>query len=307
MMNRGVMELTGKATTADAWDSLVPYKSGEVVLIKFNFNNSDAESLNNRINPLPETANAIIAGLTLIGIPGNRIWIADPSRVISARFRNGILNPDIQFYGQPAWDGDPNYHPTDYVRPNSPAASIATCPAGEKILPAQVFVDAHHLINVPMFKGSIDTVTLALKNHYGSVLFENYDRWGMHDYFFPDVNISGSNLEVTNILADINNNPHIKDKTRLVIGEGFFGNAYIHWQETKTWSIFNNGDPNMLFLSVNPVAISSVMADYIHAERGQLGHHEQLHAAAHLGLGVHEHWDSFNTKRYPTIQYIQIG
>lgn len=31
-----------------------------------------------------------------------------------------------------------------------------------------------------------------------------------------------------------------------------------------------------------------------------------LHAAAHLGLGVHEHWDNFENKQYTAIDYVEI-
>jgi hypothetical protein len=124
----------------------------------------------------------------------------------------------------------------------------------------------------------------------------------MHAYFNQWGNTGGCDLETENILADINDNPHIRDKTRLVIGDGLFGNPYVNWDSVERWDIFNNDDPNILFFSTDPVAISSVMMDYIVAERGNQDH-EHLHAAASLGLGVHEHWDSFENKHYSAIDY----
>jgi hypothetical protein len=311
MVAQGVMALTGETNTVSAWNALIPYQPGESVLIKFNFNNcehcgtgSGNTGNDHNIDPLAETANAIIDGLTSIGVPGDRIWITDPSRTVSDRFRNGVINPNIQYYGALACI-DPNYHMVNYVDPSSPDASTATCPAGERILPAQVFVDADHLINIPILKSHGSYVTLALKNHYGSVLFENYDLYGMHSFFDQGGNILGCDLNITNILADINNNPHIRDKTRLIIGEGLYGNAYTNWQDTERWNIFGNDDPNILFLSTDPVAISSVMTDYIMAERGWQDHY-QLHAAANLNLGVHDHWDSFQMKQYSLIDYINM-
>ena len=47
------------------------------------------------------------------------------------------------------------------------------------------------------------------------------------------------------------------------------------------------------------------MTDYIMEERGWQ-EHTMLHAAAHLGLGVHEHWDNFENKQYTAINYIEI-
>ncbi len=127
----------------------------------------------------------------------------------------------------------------------------------------------------------------------------------MHAFFNQGGNSAGCDLNNTNILADINNNPHIRDKTRLIVGEGLYGNAHTNWQDTERWSIFGNDDPNILFFSTDPVAISSVMTDYIMAERGWQDH-QQLHAADNLNLGVHDHWDSFRTKRYSLIDYINI-
>lgn len=305
MVAQGVKALTGKTNTLDAWNDLIPYQTGESVLLKFNFNNSLCTTGgDNNIDPIAETANAIVDGLVSIGVPGNKIWMTDPSRRVSDRFRSGIINPEIQYYSYYGCTG-PNYHTVDYVDPDSPAASIATCPAGEKILPSQVFVEADHLINVPILKSHGSYVTLALKNHYGSVLFENHSLSSMHDYFNEGRNSAGCNLNTTNILADINNNPHIRDKTRLVIGDGLFGNAHRNWGNTERWNIFGDDDPNILFFSKDPVAISSVMTDYIMAERGWQDH-QQLHAGAYIGLGVHDHWDNDATKNYSLIDYVHI-
>jgi uncharacterized protein (DUF362 family) len=303
MVEKGVMELTGTTTIAEAWNGLIPYSEGENVLIKFNFNNSRKCSIaENAIDPIPETANAIIEGLTRIGIPGSSIWITDPSRRVTQRFREGIHNPDIQYYSSGDCPDDPNYHVVPFVAADSTAASMATNPSGEKILPSQIFVDADHLINIPILKSHGSYVTLALKNHYGSIAFENYNLSTMHQ-FFNQGNYAGPlDLNEKNILADINNNPHIKEKTRLVLGDGIFGNPHNHWQGPERWTIFGNDDPSILFFSTDPVAVSSIMTDYIMEERGWQDH-QQLHAAQHIGIGVHEHWDNFSNKHYASIDY----
>jgi hypothetical protein len=197
MVGLGVMALTGNTNVADAWRDLIPYQYGESVLIKFNFNNSNGcySGYNNEINPIAETANAIIDGLMSIDIPPDKIWITDPSRHIFDRFRNGIANTSIQYFSSLPWacDGS-NYHSVTYVDPSSSAVSLASCPEGEKILPAQVFVDADHLINVPILKSHGAYITLALKNHYGSVLYENHSRSSMHYYFNQGHNAYGCDL-----------------------------------------------------------------------------------------------------------------
>jgi hypothetical protein len=293
--------LTERTNTVDAWNDLIPYQPGEEVVIKLNFNNAGCSGYNNKIDGYPEPVNAVIDGLTSIGVPPGNIWIGDPSRILPARFTVRITNPDVQYYA--VWYcGDPNYHPVEYVDSDSPDTSVAQCPAGEKIRPSTVFVDAEHLINIPLLKSHGSYVTLALKNHYGSVIYRDNTLNSMHAYFNQWGNTGGCDLETENILADINNNPHIRDKTRLVIGDGLFGNPYTEGSSVERWDIFNNDDPNILFFSADPVAISSVMTDYIVAERGNQDH-EHLHAAASLGLGVHEHWDSFENKHYSAIDY----
>jgi hypothetical protein len=303
MMALGIKALTGRTNLVDAWNDLIPYQLGEQVVLKINFNNSGCTDYDNDIDGYAETVNAVIDGLTSIGVPAADIWVTDPSRRVPERFRNRITNPNVQYFSY--WScGGPNYHAVDYVGSESPDASVAQCPAGEKVMPSQVFVDAEHLINIPQLKSHGHYVTLALKNHYGSVIYRDNDRSSMHAYFYPG---TPCDLQTENILADINDNPHIRDKTRLVIGEGLFGNPFTNWQGVERWVIFGNDDPNILFFSVDPVAISSVMTDYIIAERqitrGDSQDHDQLHAAAGLGLGVHDHWDSFETKHYSAIDY----
>ena len=302
MVSRGIKALTGKDNLVAAWKSIIPYRTGDDIAIKLNFNNSSCDDYDNDIDGYPETVNAIIDGLTSIGVPPTKIWVTDPSRRVPKRFRDRIKASGVQFVSRYGCKGAANYHAVDYVASDSADASDALCPAGERIRPSQVFVDAEHLINIPQLKSHGRYVTLALKNHYGSVIYRDNDRSSMHAYFNEGGNKAGCDLERENILACINNNPHIRDKTRLVIGDGLYGNAHTNWKSVRRWAIFNNDDSNILFFSGDPVAISSVMTDYIVAERGRQDH-EHLHAAAGMGLGVHEHWDSFESKRYKAIDY----
>jgi hypothetical protein len=220
------------------------------------------------------------------------------------RFIYRIENPDVKFYSRDEGCIGREIR-VNYVDSNSPNASTAQCPAGEKIRPAQVFVDAEHLINIPLLKSHTSYPTLALKNHYGSVIYRDNTLESMHAYFEQWGNSGGCNPETENILADINNNPHIRDKTRLVIGDGLFGNPYNNWSSVEKWDIFGNDDPNILFFGADPVAVESVMMEYIVAERGNQDH-GYLHAAANLGLGVHDHWDNFENKHYSAIDYQEI-
>jgi hypothetical protein len=315
MVQRGVMILTGKTNLKDAWQELIPYQQGEVVAIKVNFNNcwncngADANEMNN----LAETINAVIDGLLSINVTAEKIWITDPSRTIGDRFRNMIITDGIQYYsaqtGSP-YCNDPNYFPTDYVAIDSVDTSPISNPSDEQVRPSQVFVDADHLINIPLMKGhGAGWHTLGLKNHYGSVLFKSHSRSEMHDYAEP----WGSYYDPDrHPIGDINNNPHIRDKTRLILGDSLYGHPQNHYSTPIKWKTFNDDSPNMLFFGVDPIAVESVMLDWMNEESVQQGdtakiYHDELHYSDEvLSLGIHEHWDSFGNRQYSTIDYLEI-
>ena len=52
------------------------------------------------------------------------------------------------------------------------------------------------------------------------------------------------------------------------------------------------------------------MSDYINEEQertiSRTVIHPSLHSGALLGLGVHDHWDSFETKSYALIDYLHV-
>lgn len=320
MMDRGVMQLTGTSTRQDAWNAIIPtYQTGDDIAIKLNFNNawSCGGADDNEMDGYSETVNAVILGLKSINVPEDNIWFYDAmSRAVPNRFINRIIDkyPNVRFYGATG-TGPCNgrYFTTSFVSPTSSYVSSFTCPYGnlpsDVIRPAQVLVDAEHLINIPLFKSHGSYVTLALKNHYGSVTYNLNTRQTMHDYFNEGGNDYNCPLDTQNVLADINNNPQIRDKTRLIIGDGLYGNQFCNWCNPGPvrWpNMFSNDDPNILFFSVDPVAISSVMTDYIVAERGSQDH-QQLHAASTTyNLGVHEHWNNPTNKQYTSIDYQQI-
>jgi uncharacterized protein (DUF362 family) len=310
MVAAGIKALTGKKDSADGWAQLVPHQTGQAVAIKVNFNNSWSCSSSNIMDAYPETVNAVIDGLMSIGIPANRIWIAEPSRVFPNRFIDQIRQPEVQFFSVfPSCS--PKISATDYVSENSNDASSTTYPTGNYIRPAQVFVDADHLINIALVKGHDGAgVTLSLKNHFGSITFAGSDpdqaRQQMHSWLYPGANPDPNKT----ILGDINNNPHIRGKTRLVIGDGLFGNPFDNTSEPVRWRIFDNKDPNILFFATDPVALDSVICDYINEERSQNGYSKATtgylsHANA-MGLGIHDHWLSYETKLYSLIDYLPI-
>jgi uncharacterized protein (DUF362 family) len=313
MVNRGVMDLTGETNAQSAWAKLLPYQQGEAVAIKLNFNNSGGSwTADPYMNPYAEVVNAVIDGLISIGVPPEKIWLTDPSRAISNAFRSRITNKQVLFYthitsGSPGESQRVYY--TDYVSDASVYSTVSVCP--ERINPASVFVNAAHIINVPQLKGHGGaSVTLGLKNHFGSVSLTG-DALGSdptHKYFY----IGGSNYggAAVNLLADINNNPIFRDKTRLIIGDGLMGHPTVNYSNPVVWSSFNNGPPEILFFGCDPVAVDSVMFDYLQREcrvKGQAARNDDILVnASNLGLGVFEHWVGDSDRRYSTIDYKAI-
>jgi hypothetical protein len=165
---------------------------------------------------------------------------------------------------------------------------------------ADVVVNSQHLINIPIMKEHCTGITGTFKNHFGSV---NEPIADLHTTMQASEN---------NPLVDIYLNPHIGNKTRLIVGDGLFGMSLTDGAcgsgAPHRWSTFNNLAPNSLFLSIDPVAIDSVMLDYILAERdahGLWSHpHDHLHCAHSSGLGIHEHRDEQG--EYDEIDFVDI-
>ena len=316
MVQRGVMELTGQATPLAAWQMLIPYQTGDAVAIKMNFNNVPNCDFteNANMNAYAAVANAVIQGLESIGVPPGKIWITDPSRPINDGFRAGISDANVAYYTKctAAEIGSRhNVFTTGYISETSPDATLFNPAYGltdpyRYVLPAQVFEDAAHIINIPQLKGhgsppDVGGVTLGVKNHFGSVSLtsdaEGDSPLHSNSYFFQ-------------MMGDINANPVFYNKTRLVIGDGIMGNPTINWQDPVLWSTFGNEPPALFFFGVDPIAVDSVMFDYIQREcaaTSQPARDDKVESyAASLGLGVLEHWDNGTDRQYQIIDYHEI-
>jgi hypothetical protein len=262
MLDRGVRELSGRSTSQSAWQMIMAgYKPGEKVAIKVNNNNADDADWG-YLNTEPQIINAVISGLTSIGVPENDISVYDVTRNVIVRQRDGVLNthPDVNFVdsNNVIWDSTP-----------------ITGPFGEVRLPT-VLTQAQHLINVHLMKmHTMATITGAMKNHFGSTS-------------------SPSSLHISMIdsLSVLNGNAHIKDKTRLIINEALFGSTSQSSkpEEFSNLELFPERSPNSIFLAFDPVAMDSVMYDYFYYDRdGNIEADTFLHVAADNGLGLHEH------------------
>ncbi len=281
MVKRGLMELTGRNAQADAWKALIPsYVSGERVAIKVNFNNaSSVADSDNQIDASIEPVNAVIAGLTEIGVASSDIWIYDAVRAIPARFAAGCDYPGVQFSGN-STSNPQGFSDTEKVTFHPPPGRPAL--ADQRI--SNVLVNADYLINMPIMKKHCCAwVTLSFKHHFGSIV----NCAALHGYTFP---YEEDFTPAYNPLVDIYQNPHFGPKTVLTIGDGLYGSREAQDSVPQPWTTFGDAPPCSLFFSQDPVAIDSVMYDFLQAEAGVQSHADDyLALAANAGLGVFEH------------------
>jgi len=307
MTDRGVMSLTDTSTPAEAWGALLPaYTPGQKVAIKVNLNNASCTDSDNMVDALPQPIISVVRGLKLIGVAENNIYVYDvtngghlgamPERLVD---KIAAIYPGVLYDAWVSWCTTPmhlGYSSTEKVHFNVPSGK----PAISDRPICNALVDADYLINMPiMKKHGMAGVTLAFKNHFGSLEHCDYVHWS--------ISLSGGSYTSTyNGLVDIYNNTHIKDKTVLTVGDALYGARINNYGEAPNpWPSFGNHSPNSLFFSTDPVAIDSVMVDFLNEEGGVPAHSDDyLALAAASGLGTYERWDA--SHQYHTIDYRPI-
>ncbi|MBP7687683.1 MAG: DUF362 domain-containing protein [Thermoflexales bacterium] len=303
MIDHGLMVLTGTATVAEAWRTLLPnYQVGQGIAIKVNFNNSLDCNGSLLIDAVPEPINALIRGLKLRGVAEDDIWLYDAGKAIPTRFYNGCdYRTGVRFYDNGChlpvtFDSQQasatitfNPHPGD---PQPPVTKVA-----------DVLVNATYLINVPLLKfhGTTSSgVSLSFKQHWGSI----DGPLGLHDYIF----VTGPYRHPDyNALLDVYNNLNIRGKTILTVADGLFGSINGYDKPPSLWTTFGNQAPNSLLLSVDPVALDCVLCDLLEAELSELpaGTDSYLPLAQQVGLGVFERGQPWGSG-YRSIDYQRL-
>jgi hypothetical protein len=342
MIWEGLSQLTGQPTWSAIWASIFTrvrpggYQPGQKIAIKVNFNNSDLEPNNsashdNNLDALPQPVVGLLTGMAEAGIDPADVVCYDATgregssqagRTIPAYFRAKIAAafPQVKFIGREESGVTAATHGKD-----SSLAVAFNALGGElkNRLLADVLYDAAYLINMPLLKchSGNDNIplTLGFKNHCGSIhyVYASLASDSLHTYIATANPNYSSNYSP---LVDIYNNPHIKAKTVLTLGDGLYGAMWGNIAEVS-WNTF--GAPaNSLFFSHDPVAIDCVMADLLRAEslaRGSGGFttprgYDPLFCAQTAGLGVCEGtpdnpggnpWQTPYGSGYSRIEYIR--
>jgi len=342
MISSGMQGLTGEEDNHAAWDSLfkyfnkihgydeVGYQTGEKIAIKVNLNNcwnyyvDPYTAKDNDRDASPYVLKALLRQLVnTVNVSQEDITVYDASRPMANWFYNRVY-----YETYPAIPLVPEFPDINYVDAEGGAQGRQKVEAStEKIyfadgtglnrtLPTCV-VDAKYIINMPLLKrhplNNGNGVTLSGKNMFGTwiepvVKIHSYHESG---------HILGNPAPQTDLLA----HTHIGGKTLLYLGDGTYATLFDHSTIGKSQMYpFNNDWTNSLFFSQDPVAIDSVMYDFLHAEgtNPSEGSQNYLHQAADPpsgvydpendgiylsdSLGVHEHWnttvDIFSSTRY---------
>jgi len=294
MVDEGVTALTETAAAPEAWRALVPdYSPGKAIAIKVNFNNSwvcqpTHVNLNNVIHPI----NSIVRGLKLAyqSFDESDVWIYEAcrswqTREVSDRFVAGCLYPGVRFFDYSCHEhaGYENDDPTALITWNNPPGIAG--PPETRLTDA--LVNATYLINMPIIKRHWAAgITLAMKNHLGSIA----NAWALHDWVYPTGGEYGGTLY--NPIVDLSLNPHIADKTVLILADALYGNWRCNNSKAEPWASFGGSAPDSLLLATDVVAVDCVMCDLLDAEQ-QVGAFadDYLVYASTVGLGTYERGD----------------
>ena len=342
MTSQLLADLTGSGNGKQAWDALfrnfnetwkqgrVGYRPGERIAIKVNCNQDrspkwgEAGLGRRALNGLP-SPHAILALVTQLievaGVRGEDILVYDATgsrnvgEPIFERVRSNT-NPQfqkVQFLVGKDYDLGNRLAPVpDMENP----IRFANRELPEGYLPRQV-TEAKYMINMALLRPhGMAGVTLAAKNHFGSVHFPSEGGWSPR--------VLHSNVLRTqamgsyNALVDLIGHRHLGGKTMLYVLDGLYSAEHNEGNVIRFASLNDQWAASML-VSQDPIAIDSVALDILSSEpratqvRGNPDNY--LHEASMANkpasgsayspsgvglasLGVHEHWNNASERKY---------
>ena len=329
MMNQTLLSLTGEKNLNKAWSALFVsfnktkkgksegYQPNQKIAVKINENNNSAQTNSNEINASPQVTLALLR--TLIkdaGIPQKNITVFDASRFITDNIFDKCHAefPDVVFVDNIGGNGRVKSAYVDNAIPYSVdngklARGLATCA-----------VEADYLINVALLKGHVGQgVTLCDKNYYGVTSIFNDWHFNAHDNFNQDRDGKPKYMTFVDFLG----HKDLGGKTMLFLIDGLYGAKLVNGIPTPKWQMapFNNNWPCSLFASQDGVAIDAVGLDFIRSEwpdaldikfsdqylieaaqannpPSKAAYDPERDGSRLASLGVMEHWNNANDKKY---------
>jgi len=307
----------------------VGYQPGEKVVVKLNMN-----CCQRRVSPsqgfynTPQLTQALLRQLVRhAGVRETDLIVLDASRFVP----DSIFDPchaefpEIRFEDR---DGDEGRFRALPDLRKAIAFADPDAPDLAKTYLPECLTGATYQINAAAFKGhSLAGVTLCAKNHFGSLYRPDAGPNGPHKGWTPahlhqSITTPRRPLGSYNAMVELMGHADLGGKTILYFVDALYAAPHQSKLPEKWESApFNGNWTGSVFASQDPVAIESVGVDFFAAEAASQymvgGVDNYLHEAAlaheppsgtqyspagpgkMLGsLGVHEHWNSAQTKQY---------
>lgn len=346
MISETLRNITGEKSDKKAWQKLFEYnnaqnglgnrgyKTGEKVVIKLNMNaigKMDAE-WSDRGYPSPQMLNSLVKQLVNVaGVPGENIIISDPSRYINGLLVDKIRTNMSKEFSNIIFEVKDGQNLAGYqtAEPDTIALVWFVMPDGSKFRMCfpKSFTEAHYIINYSLVRPHrVFGITSVAKNHYGSVWDfdkEAFNPSTLHAFAlwdYPTPNKMNDPHSAPSLLGH-----HItSSKTLLYLADGLYASIN-QGGPVQKMSSFNDDWFSSLFMSLDPVALESVVYDFIANEPNLVASNpsfngnqdNQFHECALANdppsgtrydpendgtflesLGVHEHWNNPTDRQY---------
>ncbi len=279
------------------------------------------------MNTSPQVILALLRQLVgAAGVAQAAIAVGDPNGRFCNQYHDHCAAdfPDVRYLDH---DGGTAAHPRTRVADSDVVLHWSSHPAGvlaDRI--PQPFVDAAYVVDLANLKSHASAgVTLGAKNLYGALT-----RWpGQSGYYdlHPSLPASEPASGRYRALVDLLGCAHLGGKTVLALIDGLYAGVHPDDAGPRRWQAapFDGGWTSSLLASQDPLALDSVGFDLLQLEGDprayprMAGADDYLHEAALAGappsgtfydpdhegdvarlasLGVHEHWDGPDTRRY---------
>jgi len=292
MLSKGLLELTGKDTFPEAWDTIfkyfninhdkgnVGYSDDETIFIKVNAVTAYSGAMPDgeirgsiEFDTSPQTILALLRQLVNeAGIEQEKIFIGDPL----ADLWNTIVDkcsadfPNINYVSRRAVPK--RYRLTENTDKALKYSDKRTVLTDEHKFDGthslyQEMMDADYILNIPTLKGHRWAgVTFFAKNHFGSNTSDG--SWQLHKGLInPDNNGMRYGYRKYRVLTDLIGSDYLGAKTLLFFMDGLWATSYEHQKPQKfQTSPFNNDWCSSILLSLDHVAIESVCLDILQKE-----------------------------------------
>lgn len=320
MMDGVIVSLTTAGDVKGAWTQLfsqlnkkkgkgaVSYKPGEKIAIKINLNDNGGSNI---IDATPQSVVALLRQLVdVMGVPQECITIYDAQRRgISAVYNYAEpLYPNVVYQN---WGG--------FV-PDVITYSSEITDAGARSL-AKAAYEADYMVNMALMKrhseptdkwrdGAGQTgITCTGKNQFGSIGNVPPLHFSIRDWSHK------RGMATYNSIVDLMAHNRLGENTVVYLVDAMYVNPKHNGKAVKfKRAPFNDGWTSSFLASNDPVAIESVVLDFIYSELPLAANADNyLHEAANIGnppsgikyqgaelgsLGVHEHWNNPDDRQY---------